>query len=152
MLRKPAHFIFYLSTLWKPAAGGSFCNVLKYKADTFYLSTIQKPAPEATHTDFQIAKSCVDRGDSLLVHYVSTLDELIADREILLRSIQIQKFNFAQDHHSKAIVFFGMPTNSEHDTNIPMLPRLIVSILYGITMHRSTHCSTYTSIALYILN
>ena len=46
MLRKPAHFIFYLSTLQKPAAGAGFCNVLKYKDDTFYLSTIQKPAPE----------------------------------------------------------------------------------------------------------
>ena len=45
MLRKPAHFIFYLSTLQKPAAGAGFCNVLKYKDDTFYLSTIQKPAP-----------------------------------------------------------------------------------------------------------
>ena len=46
MLRKTAHFILYLSTLQKPAAGAGFCNVLKYKADTFYLSTIQKPAPE----------------------------------------------------------------------------------------------------------
>ena len=46
MLRKPAHFIFYLSTLQKPAAGAGFCNVLKYKADTFYLCTIQKPAPD----------------------------------------------------------------------------------------------------------
>ena len=45
MPRKPAHFIFYLSTLQKPAAGAGFCNVLKYKDDTFYLSTIQKPAP-----------------------------------------------------------------------------------------------------------
>ena len=45
MLRKPAHLIFYLSTLQKPAAGAGFFNVLKYKADTFYLSTIQKPAP-----------------------------------------------------------------------------------------------------------
>ena len=45
MLRKPAHFILYLSTLQKPAAEAGFCNVLKYKADTFYLSTIQKPAP-----------------------------------------------------------------------------------------------------------
>ena len=45
MLRKPAHFIFYLSTLQKTAAGAGFCNVLKYKDDTFYLSTIQKPAP-----------------------------------------------------------------------------------------------------------
>ena len=45
MLRKPAHFIIYLSTLQKPAARAGFCNVLKYKADTFYLSTIQKPAP-----------------------------------------------------------------------------------------------------------
>ena len=44
MLRKPAHFIIYLSTLQKPAAGAGFCNVLKYKADTFYLSTIHKPA------------------------------------------------------------------------------------------------------------
>ena len=46
MLRKPVHFILYLSTLQKPAAGAGFCNVLKYKADTFYLSTIQKLAPE----------------------------------------------------------------------------------------------------------
>ena len=46
MLRKPAHFIFYLSTLQKPAPAAGFCNVLKYKADTFYLSTIQKPAPD----------------------------------------------------------------------------------------------------------
>ena len=46
MLRKPAHFIFYFSTLQKPAAGAGFCNVLKYKDDTFYLSTIQKPAPD----------------------------------------------------------------------------------------------------------
>ena len=45
MLRKPAHFIFYLSTLPKPAAGAGFGNVLKYKAVTFYLGTIQKPAP-----------------------------------------------------------------------------------------------------------
>ena len=45
MLRKPAHFIFYLSMLQKPAAGAGFCNVLKYKDDTFYLSPIQKPAP-----------------------------------------------------------------------------------------------------------
>ena len=45
MLRKPAQFIFYLSTLQKPAAGAGSCNSLKYKADTFYLSTIQKPAP-----------------------------------------------------------------------------------------------------------
>ena len=45
MLRKPVHFILYLSTLQKPAAGAGFCNVLKYKADTFYLSTIQKLAP-----------------------------------------------------------------------------------------------------------
>ena len=44
MLRKTAHFILYLSTLQKPAAGAGFCNVLKYKTDTFYLSTIQKPA------------------------------------------------------------------------------------------------------------
>ena len=33
MLRKPVHYIFYLSTLQKPAAGIGFCNVLKYKAD-----------------------------------------------------------------------------------------------------------------------
>ena len=33
MLRKTAHFILYLSTLQKPAAGAGFCNVLKYKAD-----------------------------------------------------------------------------------------------------------------------
>ena len=46
MLREPAHLISYLSTLQKPAAGAGFCNVLKYKADTFYLSRIQKPAPE----------------------------------------------------------------------------------------------------------
>ena len=46
MLRKPAHLIFYLSTLQIPAAGAGFCNVLKYKADTFYLSTIQKLAPD----------------------------------------------------------------------------------------------------------
>ena len=46
MLRKPAHFILYLSALQKPAAGAGFCNVLKYKADAFYLSTIQKPAPD----------------------------------------------------------------------------------------------------------
>ena len=46
MLRKPTHFIFYLSTLQRPAARAGFCNVLKYKADTFHLSTIQKPAPE----------------------------------------------------------------------------------------------------------
>ena len=45
MLRKPVHFILYLSTLQKTAAAAGFCNVLKYKADTFYLSTIQKPAP-----------------------------------------------------------------------------------------------------------
>ena len=45
MPRKAAHFIFYLSTLQKPAAGAGFCNVLKYKDDTFYLSTIQKLAP-----------------------------------------------------------------------------------------------------------
>ena len=45
MLRKPVHFILYLSTLQKPAAGAGFCNVLKYKADTFYFSTIQKLAP-----------------------------------------------------------------------------------------------------------
>ena len=45
MLRKPVHFILYLSTLQKPAAGAGFCNVLKYKVDTFYLSTIQKLAP-----------------------------------------------------------------------------------------------------------
>ena len=32
--------------LQKPAAGAGFCNILKYKADTFYLSRIQKPAPE----------------------------------------------------------------------------------------------------------
>ena len=43
MLRKTAHFILYLSTLQKPAPAAGFCNVLKYKADTFYLSTIQKP-------------------------------------------------------------------------------------------------------------
>ena len=46
MLRKTAHFILYLSTLQKPAAGAGFCNLLKYKADTFYFSTIQKPAPD----------------------------------------------------------------------------------------------------------
>ena len=51
MLRKPAYFIFYLSTLQKPAAGAGFCNVLKYKADTFYLSTIQKPAPVLVKVD-----------------------------------------------------------------------------------------------------
>ena len=34
MLRKQVHFILYLSTLQKPAAGAGFCNVLKYKADT----------------------------------------------------------------------------------------------------------------------
>ena len=45
MLRKPAHLIFYVSTLQKPPEEAGFCNVLKYKADTFYLSTIQKPAP-----------------------------------------------------------------------------------------------------------
>ena len=45
MPHKPAHFIFYLSTLQKPAAGAGFYNVLKYKAGTFYLSMIQKPAP-----------------------------------------------------------------------------------------------------------
>ena len=33
-MHKPAHLIFYLSTLQKPAAGAGFCNVLKYKADT----------------------------------------------------------------------------------------------------------------------
>ena len=49
MLRKPAHFIFYLSTLQKPPASAGFCNVLKYKDDTFYLSTIQKPAPGHTN-------------------------------------------------------------------------------------------------------
>ena len=43
MLRKPATSFFTLS---RPGAG--FCNVLKYKADTFYLSTIQKPAPEGS--------------------------------------------------------------------------------------------------------
>ena len=43
MLRKPAHFIFYLGTVQKRAAGAGFCTVLKYKAETFYLSTIQKP-------------------------------------------------------------------------------------------------------------
>ena len=37
MLRKPAHFIFHLSTLQKPAPA-----LLKYKADTCYLSTIQE--------------------------------------------------------------------------------------------------------------
>ena len=47
MLRKPVHFILYLSTLQKPAAGAGFCNVLKYKADTFYLSTLQEPAAGA---------------------------------------------------------------------------------------------------------
>ena len=46
MLRKPAHWIFYLNTLQKPAAGAGFCNVFKYKADTFNLRTIQKPAPD----------------------------------------------------------------------------------------------------------
>ena len=45
MLRKPAHLILYLSTLQKPAAGAGFCNVLKYKFNTFYLSMIQKLAP-----------------------------------------------------------------------------------------------------------
>ena len=49
MPRKGAHFIFYLSTLQKPAAGAGFCNILKYKDDTFYLSTIQKPAPGLKH-------------------------------------------------------------------------------------------------------
>ena len=49
MLRKPVHFILYLSTSQKPAAGAGFCNILKYKANTFYLSTIQKPAPEPLH-------------------------------------------------------------------------------------------------------
>ena len=39
MLRQPAHFIFYLSMLQKPAAVAGFCNILKYKADNFYLST-----------------------------------------------------------------------------------------------------------------
>ena len=52
MLRKPAHFIFYLSTLQKPAARAGFCNVLKYKGDTFYLSTIQKPAPDLNQYSF----------------------------------------------------------------------------------------------------
>ena len=55
MLRKPAHLIFYLSTLQKSAAGAGFCNLqgpvsvtyFKYKSDTFYLGTIQKPAPDA---------------------------------------------------------------------------------------------------------
>ena len=46
MLREPAHLIFYLSMLQKPAAGAGFCNILKYKADSFYLSRIQKPAPD----------------------------------------------------------------------------------------------------------
>ena len=43
MLREPAHIIFYLRTLQKPAAGAGFLR--KYKADTLYLGTIQKPAP-----------------------------------------------------------------------------------------------------------
>ena len=41
MLRKPAHLILYC----KYVTETGFCNVLKYKVDTFYLSLIQKPAP-----------------------------------------------------------------------------------------------------------
>ena len=32
--------------LKKSAAGASFCNILKYKINTFYLSRIQKLAPD----------------------------------------------------------------------------------------------------------
>ena len=46
MLRKKAHLIFYLSTLQKPTAVASLCNILKYKIDTFYLGSIQKPTPD----------------------------------------------------------------------------------------------------------
>ena len=45
MLRKPAHFIFYLSTLQKPAAGAGFFNVLKYKDDTFLLKYDTETGP-----------------------------------------------------------------------------------------------------------
>ena len=55
MLRKAAHLIFNLSTLQKPAAGTGFCNVLKYKINTFYLSTIQKLAPGNAAQDCQIS-------------------------------------------------------------------------------------------------
>ena len=61
MLRKPAHFIFYLSTLQKPAAGASFCHVLKYKADSFHLSMIQKPAPGYT-SSLRSSSSHIKRG------------------------------------------------------------------------------------------
>ena len=44
MLGKPANFNIYLSTLQKPTVGVGFCNILKYKADTFYIGTIQKAA------------------------------------------------------------------------------------------------------------
>ena len=49
MLQKPAQLIYYSSSLQKPAAGAIFCNVLKYKADTFYLSMIQKTVPGLFH-------------------------------------------------------------------------------------------------------
>ena len=55
ILGKPVHFIFYLSTLQKPAAGADFRNELKYKADTFYLSTIQKPAPHQPNLSSQLS-------------------------------------------------------------------------------------------------
>ena len=39
MLPKPAHLIFYLSTLQKQAAVAGLCKVLKYKVNTFYPSS-----------------------------------------------------------------------------------------------------------------
>ena len=49
MLGKTAHFILYLSTLQKQAAGAGFCNVLKYKADTFYWHFVLKYDTETGH-------------------------------------------------------------------------------------------------------
>ena len=45
MLRKPAHLIFYLSTLHKPAAGAGLCNMLKYKINTFLLKYDTETGP-----------------------------------------------------------------------------------------------------------